>query len=348
MILRLPNPMSAVVWLAFLVPAALFGGWVDRSFGVAAFLLGGAVLFAKPSPWEARKPSMRAIKIFLLLEFLCVVSAVYSAAFNGIQIGPRDCFEFLRPLFLGVFVVYLIRHYDAQVRGAMEWAMIAALYCSLLFPSADPQGYVSILTLCYLLFFSRLRLRFLHAATALLVVFFSGDPRAWTAALFVLATLLSVRLYQGLARRRLKFAVSLSLVIYALLLAGAAVCVRAKMGGGAVIPTAPAQQALEFIRRSPVFGWGPAAYGRIPSRDNQYLLWLLKGGVLGAGLILAGLALSGYRLLRAASGDLTRLAGAAAFLGSVALMLASGPFLESFRLFFLTAFFMAGMHEASR
>ena len=54
MSVRLSNPMSAVVWLAFFVPAALFGAWLDRTFGVAVFLLGGAVLIAKPSPWEAR------------------------------------------------------------------------------------------------------------------------------------------------------------------------------------------------------------------------------------------------------------------------------------------------------
>lgn len=348
MTVRLPNPMSAVIWLAFFVPASLFGGWLDRFFGVAVFLLGCAVLIAKPSPWEARKPSARAFKLFLLLEFLYIISYVYSAAFNGIQIGPRDYFELLRYVFLGLFVVYLIRHYDAQVRSAMEWAMTAALYFSLFFPSADLQGYVAIMTLCYLLFFSCLRLRFLHAATALLVVFFSGARSSWTAALFVLSAALAVRLYQILARRRVKSAVQLSLAFSALFLASVAVFLHAKAGAVAAVPAGATPQTLRFIRSSPIFGWGPAEYGGIPSGNSQYLLWFLKGGVLGGGVILAGLVLAGYRLLRAASRDSTHLAGAAAFLGSVALMLIGGLFLESFRLFFLTAFFMAGMHEASR
>ena len=348
MSVRLPNPLSAVVWLSFFIPASLYGGWADRSFAAAVFLLGCAVLISKPSPWEARKPSALTLKIFLLLEFLYAVSAMYSAAFNGTQMVSRDYFELLRYLFLGVFLVYLIRHFDAQVRRAMEWAMTAALYFSLLFPFGDPHGYVSTLTLCWLLFFSRLRLRFLHAATALLVVFFSGGGGSWTAAVLILSVAISVRLYRILVRRRVKYAAQLSLVLGCLLLAGPAVYLRA---GRAAAP-APARGsssetiAYQYIRRSPVFGWGPTEDALIPGR-SQYLFWTLKGGALGAGLILAGLVIAGYCLLRAVSGDLGRFAGAAAFLGSVALMLAMGRFFESFRLFFLTAFFMAGMHESS-
>jgi hypothetical protein len=347
MILRLPNPMSAVVWLAFFIPASFFGGWTDRAFGVAVFLLACAVLPAKPSPWEARKPSAQAFKIFLLLEFLYAVSAVYSAAFNGIQIGPQDYFELLRYVFLGAFVVYLIRHYDAHVRTAVEWAMVAALYFALLFPSADPQGYVSIMTLCYLLFFSRLRLRFLHAATALLVVFFSGARSSWTAALLIVSAALSVRLYQGLVRSRKRYAFQLSLIFCVLLLASPAAYVRASRAAARAPSSSSEVATMQFIRRSPLFGWGPAEDAEIPGR-SQYLFWMLKGSALGAGLILAALLLVGGRLLRAASGNSMHLAGAAAFLGSVALMLSTGRFLESFRLFFLTSFFMAGIFEASR
>jgi hypothetical protein len=347
MSVRLPNPLSAVVWLAFFIPASFFGGWADRSLGVAVFLLGCAVLVSKPSPWEARKPSALALRIFLLLEFFCIVSAMYSTAFNGIQMGARDYFELLRYILLGAFAAYLIRHYDAQVRGAMEWAMTAALYFSLLFPSADPRGYVAVLTLCWLLFFSRMRLRLLHAATAVLVVFFSGDRGSWTAAFLVLSAAIAVRLYRRLVRRRVKHAARASLVFCCLLLASPVVYVRVKRAAAPAPISSSEAAALQFIRRSPVFGWGPAQDREIPGR-SQYLFWTLKGGALGAGLILAGLLLAGYRLLRAASGDAARLAGAAAFLGSVALMLAWGRYLESFRLFFLTAFFMAGMHETRK
>ena len=347
MSVRLPNPMNAVVWLAFLVPTSLFGGWVDRSFGVAVCLLGCAVLLAKPSPWEARKASARALRTFLLLELLYVVSALYSAAFNGIEIGPSGCFELLRYVLIGVFVVYLIRHYDAEVRGVVEWAMTAALYIALLFPSADPQGYVSIMTLCSMIFFSRQRLRFLHAVTALFVVFFSGARASWMAAFLILSVALSVCLYQDLARRRVESAAQCGLIFFALLLASPAVYLRASRPAARAPSATSEAETLQFIRRSPIFGWGPVDGAAIPGR-SQYLFWTLKGGALGAGLILAGLMLVGYRLLRGASGNMTHLAGAAAFLASVSLMLATSRFLESFRLVFLTSFFMAGIHEASR
>ena len=349
MSVRLPNPLSAVVWLAFFLPAGLWSGWLDRGFAAAVFLLGCVVLISKESPWEARKPSARALRLFLLLEILYVFSCLYSAAFNGVQFGPLDWFELLRYVFLGTFVVYLIRHYDSRVRGAMDSAMAASLYAALLFPSLDPQGGAALLTLCYLLFFSKLRLRFLHAATALLVVFFSGALASWTAVLFVLCAALAVGLYRFLVRRRNRAAVFASLALYLLLMTGAAFCVRLKPGAVAGVPAAGApQQALRLLRRSPLLGWGQAEFEGVSSAENQYVLWLLKSGGVGAGVILLGLLFAGYRLLSGASSDVARLAGTAAFIGSVAMMLATGPFLESFRMFFLTAFFMTGMQEAKR
>jgi hypothetical protein len=256
-------------------------------------------------------------------------------------------FELLRYVFLGVFVVYLIRHFDARVRGAMEWAMTAAVYYFLLSPSADAQGYVSLSTLCWLLFFSRLRLRFLHAATAALVVFLSGDRGSWMAVVLVLSAAVSVPLYRSLVRRRVRYAAQLSLFFCCLLLASPVVYVRATRLAAPPSSSSSEDVALQFIRRSPVFGWGPAENKAVPGH-SQYLFWMLKGGALGTGLILAGLAFAGYSLLRAVSGDLTRFSGAAAYLGSVALMLSTGRYLESFRLFFLTAFFMAAMQESKK
>jgi hypothetical protein len=347
MSLRLSNPMSAVVWLAFFVPAALFGVGLDRACGVAVFLLGAAVLVSKPSPWEARKPSAQALKLFLVLELLYAVSAVYSAAFNGIQSGVWDYLELLRYVLCGTFVVYVIRHYDIQVGRAMDWAMTGALYLALLYPPADPRGYVAVMTLCFLLFFSRLRLRFLHAAAALLVVLLSADRASWKAAFLVLSAALALLFYRGLVRRRVKLTLGPSLVFFAALLAGMLLYLRSNPVAVPAPIAAPDTATLQFIRRSPFFGWGPVDGEAIPGR-SQFLFWTLKGGLLSAGLILTGLALAGYRLLRAASGSSKRLVGAAAFLGSVALMLASGRYLESFRLFFLTSFFMAAMQETRR
>ncbi len=211
MILR-SNPMIAVVWLAFLVPGSLFAGWYDGALGVAVFLLGGAVLVAKPSPWEARRPSAQALQASSCCSSSCTSSPPSTRRPSmGSSSARAGYFELLRYVFLGTFVVYLIRHFDAKVRTAVEWAMTASLYCSLLYHAADPQGYVAVLTLGWMLFFSRLRLRFLHAATAVLVVLFSGDRAAWAGAFAILTAGLTRSSYRELARRRVRFAARWSL-----------------------------------------------------------------------------------------------------------------------------------------
>ena len=92
-----------------------------------------------------------------------------------------------------------------------------------------------------------------------------------------------------------------------------------------------ADQSFIFFEEKPV---GDAALG------NQ--------GTLGAALVLAGLVLAAWRLWGSVKGDPARLAGAAALAASAALMLLCGGFWDSLRLFFLTAFLVAGIHEACR
>jgi O-antigen ligase len=403
-VVRLPNPMILVVWLAVFIPGHLFDWWVERSFSAAVFMLACAVLMTKSSPWEARKPSRQASVLFFAVQFLYVTSYVFSIAFNGIQTGPRDYFELGRFLILWAFVVYVIRHFDAPVKKATELALTASLYFSLFIlalyqrplpvltpffrdwlyqgtktwvldgqlrmaaPFENPNflGYVATLTLCYLLFFSKARLRAAHSTAALLVLFYSGSRTAWAASGLLLALAATAYVYQGLIRLRMKFAVQLSCVFLALALGGPWLASRAlasnrvvrlisavRRGGfqeeaNAAERLTQAREALIFIGRSPVFGWGPSKYETMAYVDNQYLLWLLRNGALGTGLILIGLAMAGWRLLRSARGDLMRMAGTAGFLGSVAMMLLAGQFLDNFRLFFLTAFVAAAIAEASR
>lgn len=401
-VVRLPNPMIIVVWLTIFVPGHMFGWWLERAFSGAVFLLACTILMTKSSPWEARKPSREASVLFFLIQFLYVTSYFFSVAFNGIQTGPRDYFDLARFLILWAFVVYLIRHYDARVRAAMESAMTVCLYYSLFVlaayqrsiplltpffkgwlyagtktsaaefgwqqrlaaPFENPNflGFVVTLTICHLLFFSRSRLRLAHLAAALLVIFYTGSRTAWAATGVLLAIAFAVYVYQGLVRLRMKFAVQLSLVFLCLVLSGpwifsrvmassrVARVVNALNRGGlqeeanAAERLAQAREALIFIQRSPVFGWGPSKYETMAYVDNQYLLWMLRNGALGTFLILLGLALSGWRLIRSARGDLMRWAGACGFLACVALMLFAGQFLDNFRLFFLTAFMAASVH----
>jgi len=347
MTLRLANPMSAVVWAAFLLAAIFPGAGADRLFGALVCVLGVATLLAMPSPWEAHRPSAAALRFCLALELLYVASAVYSAGVNGASFSAASALELPRFLAVGVFVAYLIRHFDAHVREALDWAAAGALYVFLVLPSADPQAYAAVLCLVWLLFFSRLRLRFLHAATALTVVVLSGEGAARSAAGGALIVGFSLLVYRGLARGRARRSGRWSALICLFLLAGAAALSRAQRVRAPATLAATDAVARQFIRRSPVFGWGPVDGALIVGR-SQYVFWTLKQGYLGAGLILAGLALLAFRLLRAAREDATRFAGTAALLASVAWLLTAGRFFESYRLFFLTAFFAAAARAEAR
>lgn len=297
---RLHNPMSAVVWLAVLLPGHLFGGHAGLVFPAAAAVLGALILFNQPARWEARRPAREAAAVFFLLLLSDAVSYAYSLAFNGAATGPLDAWALARPLFAGVFAVHVIRHHDERVRRSLESALLAAVYLTLflrttglstwsLFDPVQSMGYLAALAAIHFVFFSRAPLRLAHAAAAATVVLFCMPP--------------------GLE---------------------------------------PSREALTLFRRSPLFGWGPACYEPASSLGNQYLRWLLRGGLAGAGVVLAGAVLVGFRLLRDAWNDRRRLLGAAVFLGFTAGMLMAGPFLEDFRLFALTGFLVAGMHEDAR
>jgi hypothetical protein len=287
---RLTNPMNAAVWLVFLLPGRFVGDRLDFALAVAIFAVACAVLWVKPSPWESRAPGREAAFIFAGLQFLCGISYLYALAFKGAQSGLQNLLELPHWLFLGVFIVYLIRHYDASVRAATESAMTAALYGSYLtYETAGERTYITALTLCYLLLFSRTRLRHLHAATAVVVLVLSGARVSW----------------------------------------------------------ASSPDVLRLIGLSPVFGWGPARYEIASTASNQYQLWFARGGALSACLIVSGLCLVTYRLLFSED-DLRRRAAVAAFLACGAVLLMTGPYLDSYRLFFATAFLVAAVHEQVR
>lgn len=299
-VLRLHNPMSAVVWLALFVPGHFLGGRLGHFFIAAVFLLACVTLFSSPSPWEMRRPARQAAAIFLLLALLDAVSYAYSTAFNGILTGPADLWALSRPLYAGVFTVYLIRHYDASVLKSQETALTAMIYFTLflrslgvrdwaLFEPAQLLGYLAILAAVHFLYFSRAPLRLVHTASSAAVVLF---------------------------------------------------CMPAAPG--------PLHEAAAYFWRSPVFGWGPALYEPMSAMGNQYMRWLLRNGVLGTGLIMIGLSIVAFRLLRATWNERLHLPGAAVCLGFAAGMLMAGAFLEDFRLFVLTSFLIAGMHEGGR
>ena len=355
--LRLSNPMGAIAWLALFLPGLPHDPRVELPLAGAVFLLGCFALIAKPSPWEARGPSREAAVIFLLIQASYLASYLYSAAFNGAQIASRDCAELARYLVLGVFSAYLIRHHDADARRSVEAAVTAMPYVFLStrampawmgpatwglswpFDAPEFSGYVSALALCHLLFFSRARLRWTHAAVAAAAVVFADARAAWGAGLLIVAVALSARLHQGMSRRGIPRAAPAAWAVFALLAGCLAYHFHVAKGGGTHA------QAFRYVQRSPVLGWGPALCEGLPDPGSQYLSWLLKNGALGMGLILSGLSLVGWRLLSAVKADPERRAGAAAFLGALAWMLTAGQFLDSYRLVFLSGLLAAGMRE---
>lgn len=282
---RLPNPMIALVWTAFLLPDRLLGGRADFFLAVAAFLFACETLWVKPSPWETREPAGRAASIFATLQILSLFSYLFALAFKGAQTGPQDLLELPRWLLLGVFAVYLIRHHDASVSAATEKAAIAAVYLSwAAFETPGQLTYAVALSGLWLLLFSRSKLRLVHAGAAAAVLF------AW--------------------------------------------------GARPVRPVSGA--VLSFITRSPLLGWGPARYDLAAAAAGQYQMWRVRGGALGSAAIAAGLAVLVYRLLRNEE-DLRRRAAAGVFLAAAALLLRGGPWLDSYRLFFATAFLLAAI-----
>lgn len=303
-VLRLHNPMSALVWLALFVPAHLWGGGLAFVLPAASLLLGGAMLYTQPALWEARRPAREAGAVFFLLVLADALSYVHALAFNGVSTGPLDLWALARPLFAGVFTVYLIRHHDDSVRRTLESALMGAVYFTLflrtigaktgyLFEPPESMGWLAALAAIHFLFFSSAPRAKIHAAVCAAVVFLSMPP--------------------GLVSQR---------------------------------------TAVSLFWRHPLLGRGPASYEPVAA-GSQYLTWLLRGGVLGGAVILAGLSIVVFRLLRGAwrdrrRTDRRRLVGAAVFLGFAAGMLMAGSFLEDFRLYALTAFLVAAMHEDPR
>ncbi len=344
--IRLTNPLNVVAALAFLAPAAGLDGVLDGALALAAGLAAVAVLYAKPSPWETRRPARLAAMVFGGLQLLSVISFAYSAAFNGLQSGPRDWLELPRWTIMGLFVVHLIRHHDDRVERAMEFGMLGSLYAgAFLFPGPE-YAYKSVLTACWFLFYSRARLRLVHSAAALLLVALAGGRFAWPAAALVLSAAAGASLYESAVRGRARWAPQLVTLAGLLLLTVPVLLVRSATAPDTVQAapgTASVQEALRAVRRSPVLGWGPACYEPGAAVDDQYLSWLVKGGAVGAGVIIGAAALFASLLLRSEGGDARRLLGAAVFLGSVALLLLSGRFLDRYALFFSTAFAAAGM-----
>ncbi|MDX6769391.1 MAG: O-antigen ligase family protein [Elusimicrobiota bacterium] len=268
------------------------------------------------------------------------------------------CFSRSVPVLTGLFKDFLYAQTKTSVGATTGQFRVAA-------PYANPNylGYACALGLAYFLFFGRSRLRFLHAGAMLVAIFSTGSRTAWIATGVILAYAAAAYAYQGLVRVRLRYALQLSLGLFVLVVAGVRLSgrimenprvrrvVTAVHRGGLQEESNASKRldqfrdALSYIERSPVLGWGPSKYETMTYVDNQYLLWLLRNGALGTAVILAALAMAGWRLVVSTRGDPLAMAGALAFLSALALMLMTGQFLDNFRLLFLTGFIAVAIHQ---
>lgn len=242
----------------------------------------------------------------------------------------------------------------AQTKTAVNW--LGQLRLSAPFENPNFLGFFMVQALAYHLFFSRSALRHAHAFATLLVVYFTGSRTAWAATTVVLSAAFAGYSYDLAKRLQLKRAVQLSAALFVLVLGGfrfgAAIASNYRVQAilkalhrGGVQNEANAAGRLEqnlevweYVKRSPVLGWGPSKYEIFDYVDDQYALWALRNGAVGTLLILGGLVWAAWRLLSAQKGDAMRTIGALAFVAAVALELVTGEFLGNFRLFYLTWF----------
>lgn len=225
-------------------------------------------------------------------------------------------------------------------------------------PFENPNflGFYAVQVLTYLLFFSRSPSRLVHIAAALLVIYFTGSRTAWVTAAIALASAFAVYAYLGAVKVRIKFAVQLGLAVFIFAAAGVrysdkilensrlqAIFSAFHKGGVQNEANAAGRleqnlEAWEFFKKSPILGMGPSKYATFDYVDDQYALWFLRNGAIGALLILTGLGYVALTLIRSRRDDALAFVGAGTFVVVVATALLTGEFLNNFRLFYMTWF----------
>jgi hypothetical protein len=228
------------------------------------------------------------------------------------------------------------------------------------FPFENPNflAYFLILALAYFCFLRR-SIPFMLLTLALL--FLTGSRSGWLAGLAVLSCFALADIIGPSLFRR-----TLSLSILALVIAGALIyweqltsfarvaeLVNALQGGDlggvqtARIRLDAVAYMLDWVEISPLVGWGPGRALEFDVADNQYLSWIMAWGLIGLALIVTIGVIVALHLLSVAYGRVNKL-GVLGLLGGIAAMLATGDFLENYRLFFLTLVYIHVFYETLR
>jgi O-antigen ligase len=230
-------------------------------------------------------------------------------------------------------------------------ALPAKLRISIPFENPNYLAFYLLGVIVYLLYLDRTRLRPIYLVVASALMLFTGSKAGWLALSFVLAVMFCNRLWAFVSVPRVRNAVPLlSLMAFAVLaVLGFGVADRAVGGASRLESTIASYQAgqlltepslvsrihlvhdsLDAFGRSPLVGWGSGDHKDLLVFDNQYLLWLVRLGLIGTGLLLFLYGRLARAVFRGTRG-LTR-AGYVGYMVGVLIMLATGVFLENFRL----------------
>ena len=241
--------------------------------------------------------------------------------------------------------------------------IIFGSYIRLSVPFENPNylAFYLLLVLAYFGLVTECRVRYLVLLGAPVLCFFTGARFGWGAAAIVFFFLLIASISDVATGRSFK---SASVVI----LLAVVGCVfvprnwdfiahsdRAASVGAAVhsgrLLAEPnlaarlemAQRGLQNFATSPLIGIGSWKYSVIEVLDNQYSTWLLRVGVVGFAMMALALTWAARLQYRAAVQCHHGRLGVLAFWLSAMAMLATGSFLDNFRLFFLFWVFLSAI-----
>jgi len=225
------------------------------------------------------------------------------------------------------------------------------------FPNSNYLAYFLCMSLVYLLFFTSSARKFLLIIICLFLLFLTGSRTGWLSSGFIFFIYQISYLQLGLTRRGnfgsliLVFTLSSGLIF--LLVGGILPAVTRATELTDVISSGDLSSVQSFahrlehnlfiwnsVKESLIFGIGPSKYSLTTVIDNQYLLWITRQGIIGFLLIFAAACFIFQKMFRAARTTLHAY-GVLCFFGLLALFCMTGAFLNNFRLFLLTIFFVA-------